>query len=1857
MKNLTKDQQQAFYRLRRNESIAIVGISCRFPQAKNINEFWRLLHDGIDTVKEIPANRWSIDNYYDPDPSVPGKSIQKHAAFLENVDDLDPFFFNISPREAYEMSPSQKLSLELAWESLESSGISQSKILGSNTGVYIGNIWHDFEHIRKAKNAVDTQHSAQGQSANLIANRVSYTYGFTGPSLVVDTGCSSSLVALHLAIQSLLDGSIDYGMVGGINHLLDPDVYPSLSKFGALSPSGKCQTFDAKANGFVRGEGGAIILIKRLSDAERDGDKIYAVVKGSAVNNNGYNDSLPATKTDAQKSVILKAYENSGISPSDVHFVEAHGTGTNLGDPVETTAIGEVMGIDRKNPLIIGSVKTNIGHLEGAAGMAGLLKVILSINNNNIPRNLNFKTPNPKIPFDKFNLKVPLENTKWPTLNGETLKAGINSFGWGGTNAHAVIEEYISPQNITRVFPDINIEFLILPLSARSEYSFRKSVNDYIDLIEKAKSIEEVKRICAAAALKKSEFEFRKVFLGKGKSDLIDNLNTFLEGKVEITDAQLTEKKKIVFIFPGQGSQWVGMGLELLKSEEVFKNALNECDKAFNNYTNWSLIEELQKPEDKSRFNEIDIIQPTIFAIQVALAKLWISWGIKPTAVVGHSMGEVASAYIAGSLSLDDAANIICTRSKLMKRCSGKGAMAVTELTMSEAEDFIKKYSGISIGVNNSPKSTVLSGNPDDIDSAIASLEKKGVYCKKVNVDVASHSQQMDEIKPELVSLVKNISPKQEKINILSTVRCKKISGKELNAEYWGENLRNPVKFADVSKQLIEEEYTTFLEISPNNVLTYSISESLAHWDSKAIAVGSLDKKKSEYEALFDNLSKLYAAGNKVNWAKLFGFKDMPYVELPSYKWQREDYSIEGRSEKSTNLKNSSSQFPVLGEEIRLGGLNGAFYWQTYVDTITTPYLKEHVINEIPLYPATAYIEGIFEAQKALFNTTNLRIKELNFNKAFALSENPGLLQLTMERDHANNLMNFKFLKQEPTSDKNQEWALMNNGILDLKTSGSSKKDFSEFRELQQNYTEIIDKDTFYERLTNCDFEYGTYFQGVEKVWRTSDSVLAKIVPIEKFKNISQKFIVHPAFLDACFQSLFALLPGIQNPGSNKASYLVASIKDIQLYKPISYEKPVWVGANLKSIKIENNFETGRASLTLYDENRDVVLEAGEVCFKKIEPEIQQELSHSDWLYKINWEKQSLDYDKIENNILKIDQGPVIVFNENNGIGKYLIERLKSEGHSVCDIQKSKNKSDEIQINDEQSTYQIAVENKSQYIELMQHLLKKYSGISKIIYCWGIEKEQDLSQSSGNIIQANQVNSSMSFIYLVQSLSGINFSNIPEITVVSNGTQSINNPANINIVKSTLWGVSKVLANEIPEYNCKRFDLSYYPSIEEAELLYKELFIKDNTETEIVLRNNVRYVSRLITVQNKEIDIKQLNFIAEASYIITGFRGLAMVFIEWMFERGARNFMLTSRSGKAPKDIMERIDNLKKQGANIIIRKADVNNYDELEEVFAQVDEQMPELKGIIHAAGLIEGRQITDFSFDDFDKITSPKVKGTWNLHSLSKSKNLDWFVVFSSASALLGNMGLAHYVAGNTFLDVFTHYRHMQNLPALSINWGTMSDAGMLTNENSVSKFADEEGFELIKMRDAVKVFENVAEQGYKQIGIVRMNIEKVNEYFSALSQTNYLSRLSSNGIESQNKKGSDILNLLINEESENTKTKLLEEFLIEKVAKVINSSTSKLNRTMTFKSLGIDSLMAVQLKNHINKDLVAKVSVTTLWAYPTIKEYSKYLLDKVINNQSDSSVENDSKIEEPVQVLETVELEDKGINELSDELNKLL
>ncbi|NBC81769.1 MAG: alpha/beta fold hydrolase [Bacteroidetes bacterium] len=1105
------------------ESIAVVGLSCRYPKVNNIDEFWQILSNGENIIDDVPANRWNMAAYFHEDKSLPGKTNQSKGGFLNDIHDFDPTLFNISPKEAIEMSPSQKLMMELAWEATENSSIPYNRVAGSRAGVYIGNIWSDFEHLRKVRNAEVNNFSGIGFSANVIANRISYFMGLTGPSLVLDTGCSSSLVALLLALESLQLGTSDLCFAGGINHMLDPDIYVYLSKFGGLSDKGRSSSFDAEADGFVRAEGAGLVMLKRLSDAVRDGDNIRAVFRGGAMNNNGFNNNMPATSVKGQKEVLMQAYENAGVNPADVHYVEAHGTGTKLGDPVEANAIGEFFSTHKagNEKLYLGSAKANFGHTEAAAGITGILKVILSMQYGCIPKNPFFETPNPKIEFDRLRLAVARENTPWPVSDNETMKAGISSFGWGGTNVHLVIEEYKNSIAGQAVSNDFDQTQYVLPISAKSEGALKAYLKSYAQLLEHEINGSEtmLRNTCAATAILKPGLDYRKAVYGGNKQELVRNIKAFLEpDDAEIDPVHENTTTRTVFVFPGQGSQWVGMGKSLYATEKVYRETIDACDKAFKNFVGWSLIDEIHASKENSRLKRIDVIQPALFASQVALAKLWISRGVKPDAVVGHSMGEVAAAYISGVLSLDDAACVICSRSLLMKTLSGTGgAMAVTELTYQEAEKEIEPYHGrLSVAVHNSPKSTVIAGDENAVNEVLQKLENKNLFCRPVKVDVASHSPQMDTIKEELGNRVQHIRPQKASVPVYSTSANAYMEGEKLDADFWMNNLRNTVQFYSVVEKLIESDHRLFIEMSPHPVLKTALCECIQACKAEnTIVLNSLHRDEPEQEELMKNFAALYESGyDIIDWKKYYGIEKIPYVKLPSYPYQRENFEIRDRS----NLlggRNKANVHPLLGDRIQLAGNTNVHYWQNTLSLHHTPFLAGHKVNDNVIFPAACYIEMVMAAAGEMYPDHKFEIQNLAFIQSIIISDDqPAKIQLRLEKHKGQNF-HFQFYKLT-----GEQWEECCRGEL------SPLSIVPVHIENVENKTTNVDGKAmvpaqFYKAFADFGVEFDEVFQNILDINIEGNSIQATLQLNEK-AMLTESYTTNPVFLDNCVHPLFA---------------------------------------------------------------------------------------------------------------------------------------------------------------------------------------------------------------------------------------------------------------------------------------------------------------------------------------------------------------------------------------------------------------------------------------------------------------------------------------------------------------------------------------------------------------------------------------------------------------------------------------------------------------------------------------------------------------------------------------------------------------
>ncbi|MFI6824211.1 SDR family NAD(P)-dependent oxidoreductase [Micromonospora sp. NPDC050187] len=847
-----------------SEPIAIVGMACRFPGARNTDAYWQLLTEGLDAITEVPVDRWDVDRFYSSAPDAPGRTSTRWGGFLDQVDRFDAGFFGLAPREVIQMDPQQRLFLELAWEALEDAGIVPGTLKDSPTGVFCGAMWQDYARLATRRPEDVTAHTATGHDLSVIPARVSYLLGLRGPSLAVNTACSSALVAVHLACQSLRSGESTMALAGGVNLTIAPDSTVAMSKFGAMAPDGRSKAFDARANGYVRGEGAGIVVLKPLSRALADGDPVYCVIRGSTVNNDGFSNGLTAPSPQAQVAMLQAAYQRAGVAPERVHYVETHGTGTFLGDPIEANAIGAVLGANRPadRPLVIGSVKTNIGHLEAAAGIAGLIKTALAIRNQTIPPNLHFTQPNPHIGFEQLRLRVPGTVEPWPHPEEKPL-AGVSAFGFGGTNCHVVLEGAIAQP------------VHLLPLSAPDPDALRAVVRA---VREAATGPVALADLCYTAARRLTDQPYRLALPARTRDELVSRLDQWLD-TVPSSAPTPSSPPRVVFVFPGQGGQWWGMGRELARCEPVFRGVLRECAAAFSEFVDWSLVEVL---EGESVPEGIDVVQPVLFAVEVGLAALWRSWGVVPAAVVGHSMGEVAAAYVAGALSLSDAARVICERSGLLRRISGRGAMAVVELPAGEVEAVVAPFGGaVVVAALNGPVTTVVAGSSEAVDAVVASLSGRGVFARRVQVDVASHSPQVDGLRDELVARLVGVSPRVAVVPLYSTVRAEVLAGTELDAGYWWENLREPVRFAPMVDRLLDDGSTCFLEISPHPVLGTAIEQSQARYPGRGVTLASTRRDEDERAAMLDTAARLHELGQPLHWPALYP-QDVVPVPLPS---------------------------------------------------------------------------------------------------------------------------------------------------------------------------------------------------------------------------------------------------------------------------------------------------------------------------------------------------------------------------------------------------------------------------------------------------------------------------------------------------------------------------------------------------------------------------------------------------------------------------------------------------------------------------------------------------------------------------------------------------------------------------------------------------------------------------------------------------------------------------------------------------------------------------------------------------------------------------------------------------------------
>jgi acyl transferase domain-containing protein/NADPH:quinone reductase-like Zn-dependent oxidoreductase/NAD(P)-dependent dehydrogenase (short-subunit alcohol dehydrogenase family)/acyl carrier protein len=1123
----------------KKEPIAVVGLACRFPGDCNTpEEFWNLLVNGVDAITELKNDRWSTDHFWHPDRNAPGKTYARHAGQLTNAFQFDPEFFGISPREAVQMDPQQRLLLEMTWEALEYGNQIPDQLAGSNCSVYIGISSLDYANSRFDDPALADSYFMTGNTLSIAANRISHLFDFRGPSMALDTACSSSLVALHQACSSIWSGESQMSVAGAVHLLLTPFPFIGFAKASMLSPDGRCKVFDTRANGYVRSEGGAIFILKPLSLAERAGDPIQAVIVATGVNTDGRKPTIVVPEARAQQDLLERVYTDAGIDPARILYVEAHGTGTPVGDPIEAQSIsgGIATRGERLLPLLIGSVKSNIGHLETASGAAGLMKVILAIKHRAIPPSIHFETPNPNIDFDSLKLKVVNRHMTLSEIPGELLM-GVNSFGFGGSNAHVIVAEYKDHEpQIVR--PGIEGCPPLL-LTAACHESLQARAVQFSELFKMVDGVGDVYDISYSVAKYRQKLKHRLIVWGDNAQEIAGELNKFATGEPcaqLITTEGLQDPIRIAFVFSGNGSQWAGMGKDLML-DGVFRDAVAGIDEYFQPLSGWSLAEKLSSSIDPDCMEATEIAQPTLFAIQAGIVAIMQSRGVTPDAVCGHSVGEIAAAWVAGAIDLEQAVNIIYFRSMAQAETKGLGKMAAAQLAPDRARLLIEKISdGLEIAAMNSPRSVSFSGPAATIMRINSQLREEGTLCRVLDLDYAFHSSVMESVKDSFLSRIGMIKPSTGVMPFISTVTGNTIPGSELDQNYWWENLRKTVQFSDAFTWLIENKFNLFMEIGPHPVLKTYLHEGLAERQIKATVLSTLRRKTDQERELLERSIHeiiLHAPNRHMpHYFKTAGQR----VSLPSYPWNAAEFRIT----KTNEAYNYFSDHPLLGFKLNSVG----WTWQNQIDTVKHPLLADHKVDEVVVFPASAYVEMALAVSARFFSRQQYEIYNLEIRRPLLLDEEQIRdVQIAIAPDE----LDFEIRSRPRFSD--QSWSVNAVGKLAGNYTGYVDQSALDISQLKSNASRLVVKEEIYEIARTLGLEYGPAFQGLDCIWVCGNKqLLARYDTAFITGAKDERFIIHPAILDSAFHTLFPALNLTDSvDGKATSAYLPLGFENIRI--------------------------------------------------------------------------------------------------------------------------------------------------------------------------------------------------------------------------------------------------------------------------------------------------------------------------------------------------------------------------------------------------------------------------------------------------------------------------------------------------------------------------------------------------------------------------------------------------------------------------------------------------------------------------------------------------------------------------------------
>ncbi len=1741
------------------ESIAVIGMGCRFAGGVNSTEsFWELLIEGRDGVTRIPENRWERYLEADPQNAAALRETTRMGAFVDGIAEFDAGFFGILPREAEQMDPQHRMMLEVTWEALEHAGIPPHRLAGGDTAVYVGIGTEDYgrrlmEDIPRVEawTGIGSVHCG-------AANRISYHLDLRGPSMAVDTACSASLTALHLGCRALESGETSLAITGGVNAMLHPAVTKIMDDAGACSPDGRSKSFDASADGYGRGEGAGVLILKRLSDAERDGDRVLAVVRGTGIMQDGRTNGIMQPSARAQADLLRRTYREAGIDPASVDYVEAHGTGTSVGDPIEASALSEVFGADRPadRPLLIGSVKTNIGHLEAGAGAAGLIKAVLTLRHGAIPPSLNCTVPNPAIPWGANGLEVVTEPTPWKPGTDGPRRAGVSGYGFGGTIGHVILEapgtERRSEAPARAATSDGGPAAAsdgpwLFPVSAAGQEGLRANATRLADWLEGPGSRVSLQSVGHTLAERRSPLPHRAAVIAADRAGLVAALRGLAAGEERadvVTGVADAEPAKAVWVFAGQGAQWTGMGRELLTTEPAFAQVIDELGPVYQDelgVTARSLLEggALEGPE---------ALQPATYAVQIALAAVWRSHGVEPAAVIGHSIGELAAAVTVGGMSLLDAARLACRRALLLRPAAGAGAMALVGLPFREAEERLAGEERVFAAIESSPVSTVIAGETAAVARICATWEAEGLVVRKVQADIAFHTAEMDPYAAELPEVLAGLRGGRPEIGFYSTSLEDPRGDADLGVDYWTGNLRNPVRFAQAVTAAVEDGHRHFLEISSHPIVSHSIAETLgALGTDEPRVTGTLRRDTPEQRTVLGNLAALHCAGVPADLGARFA-DGADLADLPVMAWQHQTYWKDSRPGGRPGVRrHDPDTHTLLGGATRVAGSTPLWLWQTYLDMAGRPYPGNHPVHDVEIIPAAvlmntflqalahAGVEGPGRTRPALVDVA-LRVPvSVSVPRDIQISYQDSTLRLASR------------ISDESTPEGEDSWLTHTTASID--PLGGVPKTRFDADTVRARCAEVVSPHYLHERVRQIGVAGMGFPWEIQELRRGGSNELFAVIDTGEAGTGTWASLLDGAM--TVTSVLFLGEPVVRMP-SNIARLALLG------------DPPQRAQVHVRAAERAHGADT--LDVVVADLEGHVVASVSGIRLTVLTGDPSAAATPRELVHEVVWRPLELPAARPLRTVVAVGAEP----------------RGLAASCAAADLDFLAVDSPEelaalgARLTDTTAVLAFGPPRQGQDVERAAHTA---------VWTVGRTVQQVLAHAAGR----------------------------PRVWGVTTGVrESADHGA---LAQSPVWGLGRIAAAEHPDLWGGIIDLDPADPDEHASLLQ---VVRARPEADVIsARSGVHEETRLVPVAGAPRQ-GSVECRPEGTYLITGGLGaLGLETARWLAGRGARRLVLASRRPFPPRSEWDRrhdpvtrgqieaLRALEGLGVTVAVVSLDITDAEQARKILSSAELGLPPIRGVVHAAGVVDARMVADMDAESLSAVLRPKVAGSMVLDELFPAGSVDFMVLFSSCGHLFRFPGQGAYGAANAFLDALARHRNATaHDHTISFGWSSWRGLGMSASSEFIAAELAAFGHAEISATEALRSWEHAERFGGAPYAVFRLVSTDGGPRRIPLTAE---LEVAAGGPEDEEARTPDWARLSSGE----LIGRLVEEVRGE-VAREIKLAPEEIGLQRPLLEMGMDSVMTVAVRRRLERLFHLTLPATLLWNRPTVLAIAEYLAE---------------------------------------------